>query len=153
VRPASLAGVVPGCLPVVDALHPGTPLHLGPGSVVRLFACSCLLVLPHQFTLGNFTCNDERCVVRDRPEGTRYSYGTQAVRQVNPSHVAANSRGLGPYRSSVQQLRLDNGCEEPTSVCFSPLVHSRILQGDPVVSLSFFSHAPSVRDRRGGCPA
>jgi len=32
-RPASLAGVVPGCLPVVDALHPGTPLHLGLGSV------------------------------------------------------------------------------------------------------------------------
>jgi len=39
VLPASLAGVVPGCLRVVDALHPGTPLHLGLGSVVRLIAC------------------------------------------------------------------------------------------------------------------
>jgi len=38
VRPASLAGVIKGCLPVVDALHRGTPLHLGLGSVVRLIA-------------------------------------------------------------------------------------------------------------------
>jgi len=46
VPPASLAGVVPGCLPVVNALHPGTPLHLGLGSVGRAY----LLGLPHQFT-------------------------------------------------------------------------------------------------------
>jgi len=39
VRPATLAGVFPGCLPVVDALHPGPPLHLGLGTVVSLFAC------------------------------------------------------------------------------------------------------------------
>jgi len=36
VRPASLAEVVPGCLPFVDAMDPGFPLHLGLGSV---FAC------------------------------------------------------------------------------------------------------------------
>jgi len=39
VRPTTLAGVVPGCLPIVDALHPGPPLHLGLGTVARLFAC------------------------------------------------------------------------------------------------------------------
>jgi len=33
VRSASLTGVVPGCLPVVDALHPGL------GSVIRLIVC------------------------------------------------------------------------------------------------------------------
>jgi len=39
VRPATLAGVVPGCLPVDEALYPGPSLHLGLGTAVRLFAC------------------------------------------------------------------------------------------------------------------
>jgi len=41
--------------------------------------------------------------------------------------VAAYSRGLGPPRSSVQQLRLDNGREELTS----DLLRSPDVQQDP----------------------